>query len=100
MNDTPSPSTSTPLRWQIGMPADAATVRGLLQAMAATGEWAGLAEAGPGHAMIRVRDTGAGASQVEVEQRVPTGRETSAAEQMDAALSEARRRLLERTDIG
>lgn len=80
----------------VGMPADAATVRGLMQDLAVNG-WAVMPQPSLQPPTVRVEDVGAGASQVHVSLEVPPGQEQSTGESVDAALADLKQMVLRRT---
>jgi hypothetical protein len=84
------------VRRSVGMPADAATVRALVQDAAASG-WAVLPDHPDLVPRLVVRESGAGASEVQVEVVVPRGRADAVGDLLDAGLVEMRRQVLART---
>jgi hypothetical protein len=80
----------------VGVPADAATVRGLMQELAMQG-WAVMPDDDQQAPSVWVREAGAGASEVHVSQPVDPGQQRSVEDALDAALAELMQIVLRRT---
>ncbi len=92
---TPSASTASTVQRSVGLPADSATVRALMQEMAATG-WVLLPDSAvPPH--VRVVEAGAGSSEVQVAASVEPGEEQQAWDALNRALTELVEHVLRRT---
>jgi deferrochelatase/peroxidase EfeB len=93
MQPAPQPS---PLTRTVGMPADAMTVRALMQDLALDG-WAAL----PGHEHLTprvvVRESGAGAAEVHVEVDVADDDQDEVAAAVDESLQALREHVMRRT---
>jgi hypothetical protein len=96
VTDTPDDPRPTVQR-TVGLPADAATVRGLMQELAVHG-WALMPDEGRESPTVRVREAGAGASEVHVSMPVAPDEEGHVGETIDASLADLAERVRRRGD--